>query len=85
MLKKRIICLNGKLLGPFINSRCDLYAKPLNLKKFDIQNFFIDNNKKLVKELDDVTINYDNYINQNIVTKKSVLGVDQILEYLNKE
>ena len=73
-----------KLLG-FINSRCDLYAKPLNLKKFDIQNFFIDNNEKLVKELDDVTINYDNYINQNIVTKKSVLGVDQILEYLNKE
>ena len=85
MLKKRIICLEGKLLGPFINSRCDLYAKPLNLKKFDIQNFFIDNNEKLVKELDDVTINYDNYINQNIVTKKSVLGVDQILEYLNKE
>ena len=39
----------------------------------------------LVKELDDATINYDNYINQNIVEKKSVLGVDQILEYLNKE
>ncbi len=85
MLKKRIICLDGKLLGSFINSRCDLYAKPLNLKKFDIQNFFVADEKMLVKELDDATINYDNYINQNIVEKKSVLGVDQILEYLNKE
>ena len=29
-------------------------------------------------------LNYDDYINQNIVSKKSVLGIDQILEYLNK-
>lgn len=84
MLKKRIICLDGKLLGSFINSRCNLYAEPLKLKKFDVENFYIDNEKMLVKELDNATMNYDDYINQNIVSKKSVLGIDQILEYLNK-
>ena len=85
MLKKRIICLNGNILGPWLNSRCDLYAVPLKLKKFDVENFFIENDKKLVKELDDATLNYDNYINQNIVAEKFVLGTDQILKYLSKE
>ena len=85
MLKKRIICLDGKLLGSFINNRCELYAKPLNLKKFDVQNFYVEDDKMLVKELDDATMNYDNYINQNIVSNKSVLGIDQILEYFNNK
>jgi hypothetical protein len=49
-----------------------------------VENFYIDNEKMLVKELDNATMNYDDYINQNIVSKKSVLGIDQILEYLNK-
>ena len=85
MLKKRIICLGGKILGPFINNRCNLYAKPLKLKKFDLENFHIENDKKLIEDLDNSIKNYDNYINQNIITKKSILGVDQILQFFKKE
>ena len=85
MLKKRIICLGGSILGPFINNRCNLYAKPLKLKKFDVENFHIKNDKKLVEDLDNSIKNYDLYINQNIVTKKSILGVDQILQFFKKE
>ena len=85
MLKKRIICLDGRILGTFINNRCNLYAKPLKLKKFDVENFHIENDKKLVEDLDNSIKNYDNYINQNIITKKSILGVDQILQFFKKE
>ena len=80
---------------PTLDQRNNLIEE-LNLNEFRkntyTTNYFnifalekIKNDKKLVEDLDNSIKNYDLYINQNIVTKKSILGVDQILQFFKKE
>ena len=82
LLKKKIINLQGKTLGNYVNSRCNLYANPLGLKKIDIDKYIIEDNNLILKELNKSILNYDDYIKKNIINDKSKTGIKQIIDYL---
>lgn len=83
LLKKNIISLQGKILGSYINQRCKIYSDMLKLKKFILdfeQSPIIDGNKLLI-ELNNIKINYEKYINDNIISEKNLSGAEQIVNY----
>lgn len=86
LLKKKIICLNGKILGSYVNERCELYINSPGLINFDIENFDIQNKDSdvLLNKLDQTTLNFEQYIEDNIVNDRTLLGIDQVIGYLNK-
>ena len=84
LLKKKIINIDGKSLGSYINNRASLYRKLLNLRKIDFDDYLNEIEKIDIKELDNNFTNYDEYIKKNIVFDKSVSGVYQVVDYLKK-
>ena len=49
--KKNIINLHGNYLGTYINKRCELYAKLLGIKRYDLENYKLDEKESLIQEL----------------------------------
>ncbi len=86
MLKKKIISLQGKILGDYISQRCLLYSKPLGLKKITLDNIDDLKYKNIsIKKLNKIAKNnYNKYINENLVQDYSKTGIDQVVNYLRK-
>jgi len=88
-LKKKILSLQGDIMGPYLQARAKLYSNSLGLKVFDIDNMnfkiFLNNKKKIfIRNLESCVKNYDSYINKNILVNKKLSGVEQVLIYLRK-
>jgi len=83
LLKKNIISLQGKILGSYVNQRCKIYSDMLKLKEFSLDfepSSIIDGNKLLI-ELNNSKINYEEYIQNNIIAEKNLSGAEQIINY----
>ncbi len=83
--KKNIINLYGNYLGTYINKRCELYAKLLDIKRYDLENYKLDDKESLIQELNTSKPNYENYIRENIITDSTKTGIEQIINHLNLE
>ena len=81
--KKKIINLHGKILGDYVNKRCDIYPNLLKLYRIDLNNIIFDNKLKLLKILKKTTKNYNSYIKKNIVNENNKSSIIQIIDYLN--
>ena len=81
--KKRIINLNGSILGDYVQKRSDLYTKELNLYQIDIDNPIFESKDDLNFNTNNPIKNYDKYISNNIVNDPSKSGIIQIINYLN--
>ena len=85
--KKKIINLYGEILGNYINKRCNMYSKILNLKSYNLNDLndlkLIDINS-LESDLGSRISNYDRYINENIVFEKNISSSEQIINYFKK-
>ena len=87
-LKKKILSLQGSIMGDYLNARAKLYSKSLGLSVFNIDSLnlqtFVDNKKSFIRNLELSIKNYNQYINKNILVNKYLLGVEQVLIYLKK-
>jgi hypothetical protein len=83
--KKNIINLHGNYLGTYINKRCELYAKLLDIKRYDLENYKLDDKESLIQELNASKPNYESYIRENIITDSTKTGIEQIINHLNLE
>ena len=83
--KKNIINLHGNYLGTYINKRCELYAKLLDIKRYDLENYKLDDKDSLIQELNASKPNYESYIRENIITDSTKTGIEQIINHLNLE
>ena len=83
--KKNIINLHGNYLGTYINKRCELYAKSLDIKRYDLENYKLDDKESLIQELNASKPNYESYIRENIITDSTKTGIEQIINHLNLE
>ena len=87
-LKKKILSLQGDILGNYINERAKLYSIALGLEVFDICNLnfkkFNQGKSNFIKKLELKTKKYNHYIKMNISNNKPILGVEQVLMYLKK-
>ena len=74
--KKNIINLHGNYLGTYINKRCELYAKLLDIKRYDLENYKLDDKESLINDLNACKPNYEKYIRENIIqiVRKQVLN-----------
>ena len=81
--KKKIINLHGKILGDYVNKRCDIYPNLLNLYRIDLNNVVFKNKTNLLKILKIAKKNYDSYIKKNIVKEANKSSIIQIINYLN--
>ena len=72
LLKKKIIAFTGDCLGAYVQNRVNLYSEIFKLKKYDLDDFDIDEKKKevFISELKAITDNYNNYVTDNIVFDK---------------
>ena len=84
LLKKKIINIDGKSLGPYINNRAKLYRDLLNLKKVDLDNYLIDIENIKDKDFNNLS-NFEEYIKKNIVFDKGVSGAYQIINHLKNK
>ena len=84
LLKKKIISLQGKILGDYVSQRCLLYSKPLGLKKILLDSSDYLKHKIIsIKELNKIAKNnYNKYIKENLVQDYSKTGIDQVINYL---
>ncbi|MDA7784210.1 hypothetical protein N8934_05145, partial [Candidatus Pelagibacter sp.] len=83
--KKKIINLYGNYLGTYINKRCELYAKLLDIKRYDLENFKLDEKENLINELDACKPNYEKYVKENLVVDTEKTSTEQIINHLNLE
>jgi hypothetical protein len=87
-LKKKILSLQGSIMGDYLNARAKLYSKSLGLSVFNIDSLnlqtFVDNKKSFIRNLELSIKNYNQYINKNILVNKYFLGAEQVLIYLKK-
>ena len=83
--KKNIINLHGNYLGTYINKRCELYAKLLDIKRYDLENYKLDDKESLIQDLNASKPNYEKYIRENIITDSTKTGIEQIIYHLNLE
>ena len=81
--KKRIINLNGSILGDYLQKRCDLYTKELELHQIDINNSIIENKDNLDVYMGNSIKNYEQYIKNNIIDDPAKSGISQVIDYLN--
>lgn len=86
LLKKKIISLQGNILGDYLSRRCLLYSSTLGLEKIMLDNGnFLKYNKISIKVLNQVAKNnYNKYIKENLVQDISVTGIDQVINYVRK-
>ena len=83
-MKKKIINLQGSFLSDYINMRCEMYVKTLNLKKYNLDNYKLESKVHLDNDLVRRIHNYDDYINKNIISEKNVSSTQQIINYFKK-
>ena len=83
-MKKKIINLQGSFLSDYINMRCEMYVKTLNLKKYNLENYKLEPKKKLDNDLIKRCNYYDDYIKKNIISEKNITSTQQIINYLKK-
>ena len=83
--KKKIINLYGNYLGTYINKRCELYAKLLGIKRYDLENYKLDEKESLISELNVCKPNFEKYINENIIVDVKKTGIEQVINHLNLE
>ena len=69
--EKKIINIDGKSLGPYINNRAKLYRDLLNLKKVDLDNYLIDIENIKDKDFNNLS-NFEEYIKKNMYSTKKV-------------
>ena len=81
--KKKIINLYGNYLGTYINKRCELYAKLLDIKRYDLENYKLDKKETLIKELNACKPNYKKYIEENLIVDRKKTSTKQIIDLLN--
>ena len=86
LLKKKIISLQGNILGDYVSQRCLLYSSTLGLKKIILDNGnFLKYNEVSIKVLNQIAKNnYNKYIKENLVQDISVTGIDQVINYVRK-
>ena len=83
IVQKKIINLHGKILGDYVNKRCNIYPNLLNLYRIDLDNIIFKNKTNLLKILRKTKKNYDSYIKKNIVNEANKSSIIQIINYLN--
>ncbi len=81
--KKKIINLHGKILGDYVNKRCDIYPNLLKLYRIDLDKIVFEKKTKLLKILEKARKNYPSYIKKNIVNQPYKSSIIQIINYLN--
>ena len=81
--KKKIINLHGKILGDYVNKRCDIYPNLLKLYRIDLDKIVFENKTNLLKILEKARKNYPSYIKKNIVNQPYKSSIIQIINYLN--
>ena len=74
----------GDCLGSYVQNRINLYSGILQLKKYDLEDFNIEDEDKehFISDLETVTENYNNYIADNIVFDKSTSGIKQVIKHI---
>ena len=80
--KKKILSLNGDILGDYLRMRSNIYPKSLDLYQIDIDEPIIGSRDYLDKKLNEPIKNYKNYIEENIINDPSKSGILQIIDYL---
>lgn len=65
--KKKIINIHGKILGNYINKRCDLYANPLKLFRIDLNNIKLENKEQLLIEMNEAINQYEIFNYENLI------------------
>ena len=83
-MKKKIINLQGSFLSNYINMRCEMYVKALNLKKYNLENYTLETKKVLDSDLIRRCDYYNDYIKKNIISEKNITSTQQIIDYFNK-
>ena len=81
LLKKKIITFTGNCFGVNLQNRINIYPNLLKIKKYNLESFQITNKDNFIFELDNLTYNYDKYIEENIVFDKSMSGIKQVIQY----
>ena len=81
--RKKIINIHGKILGDYVNKRCDIYPNLLKLYRIDLNNIVFENKTELLKILNKTKKNYNSYIKKNIVSEANKSSSIQIIDYLN--
>ena len=84
LLKKRIITFTDTCMGAYLVSRISIYPNLLNIKKYNLESFEIENKENFTSDLKNSTKNYDKFIEENIVFDKSMSGIQQVIRYLSK-
>ena len=80
--QKKIINLHGKILGKYVNKRCDMYSNLLRLYRIDLNNINFTNKNYLLAKLKQAIKNYKKYTIKNIVNDPNKSGIIQIINYL---
>ncbi len=81
-LKKKIIILNSKTMGSYLNEKIKAYQKKAGFYLYDL-----DTQKTIIKEKLLINLNkkkYNQFIKENINTNKKILGKDTIIREINK-
>ena len=84
MLNKKIINLNSKLMGSYYFKRNNLYNEKINLFQLNLDDLELDNKESLDSLLNTKIMNYENYINENIIFKKNITSNDQVKNSLKE-
>lgn len=81
--KKKIINLYGNYLGTYINKRCELYSKLIGIKRYDLENYKLDEKENIIDELNARKLNYEKYVKENLVVNPEKTSTEQIINHLN--
>ena len=81
--KKKIINIHGKILGNYINKRCDLYANPLKLLRINLDNIKLEDKEQLLTKMNDAINHYEKFNYENIINNPNKSGILEIIEHLD--
>lgn len=85
LFKKKIILLESKYLGNYLNSKVESIKKEIDLFSISLENFEIKDKDKLNQQISDKLYLYDNFIYKNIFLKENISSFEQINKLLNLE
>jgi hypothetical protein len=71
-------------MGSYYFKRNNLYNEKINLFQLNLDDFELDNKESLDSLLSTKIINYENYINENIIFKKNIRSNDQVKNSLKE-
>ena len=84
-LKKKIISLKSEILGEYISDRINYYEKQLGIFSYSLEENKELNKNLLQTKLENITKNYDQYINNKIASEDPTFGEDKIINTIRKE